>query len=325
ATVCSLAAVLAVNSFLERDGLLRPMTLGLLVIAAAHLYGAAGRVPTSEPNVTFSAIRLLGLVLVLGASVQLAQRAWREMRATCDEQQMELEVRAAHLERMEYETAEHHHELRNGLASLAQSHRLLGKSLDADDAERLRRAVASELSRLERMLKLSVADTRPVDYLVAPILMDLVTLHRSAGRDVKLEVDERLRASGSPEILAQIVTNLLANCERHAGGSPVRIRASGDQDRVLIEVADRGPGIPPGLGQVTAEDCVPHARTGGSGFGLRICAKLIDAQGGALRIRDSRPGNTGCTVLVELPSALEFPQSTSPSDQTTSLDERHGN
>jgi two-component system, OmpR family, sensor kinase len=310
ATVCSLAAVLIVNTFLERNGSLRPIGLGLLMIAATHLYGIAVSVPTSEPKLAFLTSRLFGLVLVLSASVQLTQRAWRELRAKCDEQQTELEVQATHLKRMACETAERNHELRNGLASLAQAHRLLDESPDADDAAQLGRAATSELSRLEAMLEISHADARPAGYPVAPILVDLVALHQSAGHDVELEVDERLRASGLPEVLAQVVTNLLVNCERHASGSQVRIRASGDQDRVLIEVADSGPGVPPELRQVVMERGVRCGRTGGSGLGLHICAKLLNAQGGALRMLDSRSGDTGCTMLVELPSVLDDPRST---------------
>ena len=319
ATVCSLAVVLAVNTFLERDGLLRPIGLGLLVIAATNLYGIAVGVPTSEPKLAFLASRLFGLMLVLGASVQLTQRALGELRATCDEHQTELEVQAAHLKRMACETAERHHELRNGLASLAQSYQLLDKSLDADEAAALGRAATSELSRLEAMLEIPHVDVRPAGYPVVPVLVDLVVLHRSAGRDVELEVngfevdelevDEWLRASGSPEVLAQVVTNLLANCERHASGSQVRIRVSGDQDRVFVEVSDNGPGVPPGLRQVAMERGVRGDRTGGSGLGLHICAKLLKAQGGALRMLDARPGDTGCTVLVELPSVLDYPRS----------------
>jgi two-component system OmpR family sensor kinase len=225
---------------------------------------------------------------------------------------------------MACETAERHHELRNGLASVAQACQLLDKLLDADEAAALGRAATSELSRLEAMLEIPHVDARPAGYPVVPVLVDLVVLHRSAGRDVELEVDgfevdeleveelevdEWLRASGSPEVLAQVVTNLLANCERHASGSQVRIRVSGDQDRVFVEVSDNGPGVPPGLRQVAMERGVRGDRTGGSGLGLHICAKLLKAQGGALRMLDSRPGDTGCTVLVELPSVLDYPRS----------------
>lgn len=317
-TVCCLVTALAADGRRQRDGpLLRGVGLGLLVIAAAHLYRIAAGVPISEPSLAFSVPRLIGLSLVLLASVQLTQQAWHARCVQDSDRQAELRVRAAHLERVAHERD---HELRNGLASLAGLHLLIGRSLDADDAERLRPAVASELRRLEAILENRCLDAPPEGYLVAPVLTDLVTLRRSAGRDVELDVDARLRATGSPEALAQVVTNLLANCERHAPGSRVSIRASGDEDRVLVEVADSGPGIPPELRPAVLERGIRGGRTAGSGLGLHICRQLIEAQGGVLHVLDPRPPQTGCTVLVELRPAPRSPTIGSAASPMISLD-----
>ncbi len=306
--ICCLTVTVAVHGWRERNGPLRRVGLGLLMIAASHLYGIVSAMPISEPDLAFSVPRLVGLMLVLLASAQLARREWHANQVVYSEMR-EARLRQVHLERAAQQaaqqTAERDHELRNALASLAGFHLLLGESLDIDEAQRLRRAVASELHRLAAMLGEPRADAGTEGYLVSAVLANLVTLRQSAGCDVELDVDERLRARGSPDVLAQVVTNLLANCERHAPGSPVRIRASRDQHRVLVEVTDDGPGIPAYLRWAVLERGTHSGHTGGSGLGLHICRRLLEAQGGALQVVGTPPGHTGCTVLVELPSAFD--------------------
>lgn len=304
-TAGSLVTALAVNGWQERKGPFRRVGQGLLVIAAPYLYWIVAGFPAAEPDIAVSGSRLFGLALVLLAAVQLARESWRAVRVGQSMQQTELEFRAANLQQVALETAERDHEIRNGVAGLAGVHLLLENSLDAEEAERLRHAVASELSRLEAILERPYPEARPEGYLVAPVLADLVALRRSAGRDVELDVDGQLRASGSPEVLAQVVTNLLANCERHASGSAVRIRAGRDQDRVYVEVADDGPGVPSELRWNVLERGVRSGRTGGSGLGLHICRRLLEAQGGTLQMVAPHSGHTGCTVLIELPTALD--------------------
>lgn len=299
-----LGVVLVVHGWQERNGPLRGLSLGLFVIAAAHLGRIAAGVPISKPKLVFSVYQLIGLTLVLLVSVRLTRSAWHALRVQDNDRHIELRARAANLERM---TQERDHELRNGLAGIAGFCMLLSGSLGADASERLRKAVASELHRLEAMLENRCLDSRPEAYLVAPVLTDLVTLYRAAGRDVELDFDERLRVIGSPEILAQVVANLLANCDRHAPGSRVRISARVGQERVFVEVADNGPGIPPGLWRTVLDPSTRSGTTAGSGLGLYICHQLLTAQGGVLRVLSPRPGQTGCTVLIELPAATQSP------------------
>jgi signal transduction histidine kinase len=71
-----------------------------------------------------------------------------------------------------------------------------------------------------------------------------------------------------------------------------------------IEVADEGPGIPPGERDRVFErfhrvDAARAAADGGSGLGLAIARWIVDAHGGTIRIREREP--SGCRVVVELP------------------------
>jgi signal transduction histidine kinase len=107
--------------------------------------------------------------------------------------------------------------------------------------------------------------------------------------------------------IEQVLTNLLANALRHTPSQGiVTIRAEVDGRRLLISVADTGPGIPP-------KD-IPHlfdrfwrgdksrARDrGGAGLGLAIARQLVDTHGGTIWVSSDQ--NTGATFHIALPLA----------------------
>jgi two-component system OmpR family sensor kinase len=202
-------------------------------------------------------------------------------------------------------TAERDHELRNGLAGLAGATSLVAGS--CSDPERLGTVVASELSRLDVLLQAPVVGAPPATpataFAVAPVLRGLVTLRASSGMDVRLEVEPDLRALGSSVTLAQVVTNLLANAERHAPGSPVYITAARRGHRVTVRVRDFGPGLPPGVEDAVFGYGVRDQTRGGDGLGLHVCHRLLTTEDGTITAHSPGPGEPGCLVVVELPAA----------------------
>lgn len=73
---------------------------------------------------------------------------------------------------------------------------------------------------------------------------------------------------------------------------------------VEIAVSDNGPGIPPDLiGQVFDPFVTTKEPGKGTGLGLAVCARLIDAMGGTIRV-ESQPG-AGATFTVVLPAAVQ--------------------
>lgn len=99
-------------------------------------------------------------------------------------------------------------------------------------------------------------------------------------------------------MLAQVVSNLLANCDRHAHGTAVVIRAFRRGDRAVVEVADDGPGIPPDVAEAVLRRGVRQGSGAGEGLGLHISRQLVEGVGGALRVLAAE---RGCVVEVELP------------------------
>ena len=105
-------------------------------------------------------------------------------------------------------------------------------------------------------------------------------------------------------LLERVAANLLENARRHAAGARVSVRASADEGRVELRVADRGPGLPAAR---QAEMFAPFARMGdapppgGVGLGLAVARGFVEAMDGTLSSEDT-PGG-GLTLVVDLPAA----------------------
>ncbi len=96
---------------------------------------------------------------------------------------------------------------------------------------------------------------------------------------------------------------------KEAGGSSA---SDGPDPRIVIEVADTGPGVPPAARPKLFSAFFTSDRVGGTGLGLVIAADLVRAHGGSLSLAPERPdvGNAdgtppGARFLIELPLAAE--------------------
>jgi len=98
-----------------------------------------------------------------------------------------------------------------------------------------------------------------------------------------------IAASGT---LLQVLTNLLLNAiEFSPDGCDVVLSLSEETGRVVLTVADEGPGIDPDhAARLLGDDAPPSRRPGGAGLGLRHSAALARTNGGELRLLRARPG-----------------------------------
>lgn len=111
------------------------------------------------------------------------------------------------------------------------------------------------------------------------------------------------------EKLRQVLLNLLSNAVRHSpvGATITVVAERRESDRVVIEVSDTGPGIPPERQQAIFEPFVQLDRsftksTEGVGLGLAISRDLARGMGGDITVR-STPGEGACFAL-SLPAAF---------------------
>nr|WP_255426744.1 ATP-binding protein [Pseudonocardia sp. C8] len=137
---------------------------------------------------------------------------------------------------------------------------------------------------------------------VEPVLRQLVELRPE--QEITLEVEAGLPVVAAPEaVTRQVVTNLLANCARHAPGAPVEVRGrtADAPGFVAVEVRDAGPGLPGGQETLVITRGVHDESAGGSGLGLHISAQLAHEHGGELVLRTAHEPQ-GCLAVLTLPA-----------------------
>lgn len=101
-----------------------------------------------------------------------------------------------------------------------------------------------------------------------------------------------LTVFADPLRVAQACANLVGNAAEHGGGA-VRIRVSATRERVRVEVADDGPGLPAPISVLTTSGRLRHGRRG---HGLAITSAIARHHGGRLIATESG-------VTLELPAA----------------------
>lgn len=130
---------------------------------------------------------------------------------------------------------------------------------------------------------------------------------------VELQLDRQLpQTMADPYQLQQVVLNLLINAEQalleDRGQGRVLIRTSasaplpaqGGAGRILIEVSDDGPGIPPAIGSRIFDPFFTTKPPGvGTGLGLSIVYGIVQQHGGEVTF-ETQSGE-GAKFLVELP------------------------
>jgi signal transduction histidine kinase len=183
--------------------------------------------------------------------------------------------------------------------------------LRAEDIEdEVQRAKALEdLSDMEVMLKESLDAARGETSREPHQKVDLAALVKSlvddladAGKAVAYEGPERLVLQCRPVALRRALSNLVDNAIRYGGSADLFLRLEGGM--ALIEVADRGPGIPEGEREAMFRpfmrgDPSRNRATGGTGLGLGVARSILRAHGGDVTLAD-RPGG-GLIARASLP------------------------
>jgi len=136
---------------------------------------------------------------------------------------------------------------------------------------------------------------------VDPVLEAVAALWRP---DVEVEVVEgTTTAMADGARLQRVVMSLVANAVRHGpAGGPVTLATRGEAGAVIVEVADRGPGIPAeDMDEVFSESRPRESAGEGIGVGLFLARAGLREQGGDITLRD-RPGG-GLIAQLRLPAA----------------------
>ncbi|MEA2376356.1 MAG: two-component system, OmpR family, sensor kinase [Thermoleophilaceae bacterium] len=212
------------------------------------------------------------------------------------------------------------HELRTPLTSILANLELLESELTGEQREMAESALRSS-KRMRRLvgdlLLLARADAGR-EAPRAPV--DLAAVAREAADEagalssdhpVALDMPAPVTISGVADDLHRLAGNLVENALIHtAAGTPVTVSVRREGDTAVLEVADRGPGVPSDLRDRVFERFArgrggDTTRAGGSGLGLAIVKAVTDAHGGHVELLDA-PGG-GARFVVSLPAAAEAP------------------
>ncbi|MEE8128949.1 MAG: ATP-binding protein [Vicinamibacterales bacterium] len=210
------------------------------------------------------------------------------------------------------------HELNNPLATiLTWSERLAARPLD-DVTKRGVETILSESERAAKIVRNLLTFSRKRHTTRAMIDLNQVVRETLALRSYEQRVSNITTidalASGLPSVFAdphhvkQVLLNLIINAEQamlaaHGRGTLVtRTWYDVDQESVVLEINDDGPGVPD---EVQAKIFDPFFTTKavgkGTGLGLTVAYAIIQDHGGHIRVK-SEPGH-GASFFVELPAS----------------------
>ncbi|MBI4541221.1 MAG: PAS domain S-box protein [Gemmatimonadetes bacterium] len=279
--------------------------------------------------------RRLGQELILGVSTTVLDREDGAppsvtviFQDITDTERLEaLHRRAERLEAVAELSASLAHEIKNPLASIrsAVDQLTTSRSLDRDDQGALQRLVLGESDRLSRLLSefIEFARVRPaaqeeVDLRdVVRDALGVVRQHPDAAAGVRLTVSlgaRRIPVRGDADLLHRAVFNLVLNAVQFAGEKGEvdvtleRIHPSALpsgielRDPVRLRVRDTGPGIDPAA-VPRIFDPFYTTRPGGSGLGLAVVHRAVEAHEGAV-IVDPGPGR-GAEFTIFLSSTTD--------------------
>jgi len=203
------------------------------------------------------------------------------------------------------------HDLRTPLSSIkAAASSLLQEEVQWDDearrsfalsieseADRLNRLVANllDMSRIESGALKPEKEWYPIDELIHDVLGRMQPVLE--GRSIRTDLPDDLPPVKLDYLqIDQVLTNLIENALRYTpAGSPIEIGVQAIGDRMIISIADHGPGIPAADRERVFDKFyrvmeTQTARTIGSGLGLAVSRGLVEAHGGRIWVENRKGG-----------------------------------
>lgn len=211
------------------------------------------------------------------------------------------------------------HDLRTPLTTITGAVSTLlsaDAALDRKSGRELLETIQEESERLSRIIKNILAMTRlqsgvltlkkewqSLEEIVGVVLNRLG--ERLNDHPVAINLPSNLPLIPSDGLLLeQVFMNLFENAIKYTpSGTPFSLSASADSHTITVELADQGPGIPPGTEEHIFDKFyrAGNSSGGGVGLGLAICRAIITAHGGRIWAENRRDG--GAAFRFTLPSA----------------------
>jgi len=287
----------------------------LPLVASGGTIGVVGLRPADPARLDDPTLR--GLIETFaGQAAQALERAQLADRAQHEQLEIEAErLRTALLSSLS-------HDLRTPLGAItgAASSLLEERSALTDAARRdLLTTILEEALRMNRLIG-NLLDMIRVESGALEVQKEWQPLEEVVGVAL-IRLQDRLRehpvqAHLPPDLplvpvdgvlMEQVFVNLLENAVKYTPpGTPIDIAASATDGVVQVDVADRGPGLPPDEENRIFDKFYRAAGTvtqGGIGLGLTICRGIITAHGGRIWARNREGGGTVFRFTLPLTGA----------------------
>ena len=224
-----------------------------------------------------------------------------------------------HVRFIESFAADVSHEFKNPLASIRTAAEMLAEVEEPAQRKRFHRMVEQDIARMESLLsgvrEITVIDAQlqteqrlPIDVCV--LLGRIVDGFRLREKD-RVTINLDAPPSGcvvyaSEDRLIQVLVNVLENAVSFSpAGGVVSIAAQQSTGKIVISIADQGPGIPPSnLPRVfdrffTHRPETARSRTAHTGLGLAIVKAIVEGYGGTIGVENGAGG--GAKFEIRLP------------------------
>jgi len=300
----------AQSAGLGTDTLPAAKALYLPLRASGNLVGVLGVMPSDSRRFQGPAQRQL-----LEAFADQLALALERMTLERQTQQSQVEIEAERLRTALLSSLSH--DLRTPLAGItgAATSLLQDRSMRDEVRRDLLQTIVEEAQRMNRLignlLDMIRVETQTLvvqkewQPLEEPIGVALIRLdERLQGREVQVQLPPDLPLVPLDGLLIEeVLINLLENAVKYTpAGSPITISARVDNQTIVVEVADWGPGLPPGEEARIFDKfyrSVGAPPGGGVGLGLTICRGIVQAHGGRIWA-ENRPGG-GAVFRFTLP------------------------
>lgn len=210
------------------------------------------------------------------------------------------------------------HELNNPLSVVVGQSLLLKETADDDRTRKRAERIGNAADRCARIVKtfLAMARQQPARTVNASLNSMLESALEMAGYAIRASnIDLNLSLSPDlppvwcdPDQLSQVFINLLVNAEQalqeREGDRRINVitRPNRNGTKVLVEITDNGPGIPEEIRSRIFEPFFTTKEVGsGTGIGLAFCHRIVETQGGSIRVMGNHMGGT--TFIVRLPAS----------------------
>lgn len=194
------------------------------------------------------------------------------------------------------------HDLRTPLT------RLRFRAEQAPDAVRDR--MASDIEEMDALIGQAMAFVRGEARPEAREALDLAALAQDCARGfaetgaaVAFEGGAALSVTGDTAALRRALCNLIGNAVKYGGDA--RVRAFAEGESAVVEIEDRGPGLPEGELEAVFEPFQRGERsrnreTGGAGLGLTVARQAARAAGGDVALRNRPEGGLAARLALPL-------------------------